>query len=66
MNSVAAAKRYRAAEWATKPLLMPVLAALALAAAVPRQEAAVMPTYVAAQLLLAAGFLRGQRDTAEA
>jgi uncharacterized membrane protein YhhN len=30
--------------------------------AVPRQESAVMPTYVAAQFLLAAGFLRPQRD----
>ncbi len=29
--------------------------------AVPRQESAVMPTYVAAQFLLAAGFLRPQR-----
>ena len=28
--------------------------------AVPRQESAVMPTYVAAQFLLAAGFLRPQ------
>jgi len=28
-NSVAAAKHHRAAEWATKPLLMPVLAAFA-------------------------------------
>src|SRR5579862_3475051 len=34
--------------------------------AVPRQESAVMPTYVAAQFLLAAGYLRSQRDTAEA
>jgi len=34
--------------------------------AVPRQEAVVMPTYVAAQFLLAAGFVRRQRDTAEA
>ncbi|TVZ04986.1 lysoplasmalogenase [Trebonia kvetii] len=33
--------------------------------AVPRQESAVMPTYVAAQFLLAAGFLRSQRGTAE-
>jgi uncharacterized membrane protein YhhN len=32
--------------------------------AVPRQESAIMPTYVAAQFLLAAGFLRPQRDTA--
>jgi uncharacterized membrane protein YhhN len=32
-NSVSAAKRYRAGELATKPLLMPVLAAFALAAA---------------------------------
>jgi uncharacterized membrane protein YhhN len=32
-NSVSAAKRSRAGEWATKPLLMPVLAAFALAAA---------------------------------
>src|SRR5579862_5710894 len=31
--------------------------------AVPRQESAVMPTYVAAQFLLTAGFLRSQRDT---
>jgi len=29
--------------------------------AVPRQESAVMPTYIAAQFLLAAGFLRGRR-----
>jgi uncharacterized membrane protein YhhN len=34
--------------------------------AVPRQESAVMPTYIAAQFLLAAGFLRPQRGTAEA
>ncbi len=33
--------------------------------AVPRQESAVMPTYVAAQFLLAAGFLRPQRGTAQ-
>ena len=33
--------------------------------ALPRQESAVMPTYVAAQFLLAAGFLRPQRDTAK-
>jgi uncharacterized membrane protein YhhN len=31
--------------------------------AVPRQESAVMPTYVAAQFLLAVGFLRPQRAT---
>jgi len=31
----------------------------------PRQESAVMPTYVAAQFLLAAGFLRPQREIAE-
>ena len=30
----------------------------------PRQESAVMPTYVAAQFLLAAGYLRPQRDPA--
>jgi len=29
--------------------------------AVPRQESAIMPTYVAAQFLLAVGFLRAQR-----
>jgi len=94
-NSVAAAKRYRAAEWATKPLLMPVLAAFALAAgretdretdmrlpaaglalsglgdtALLRAESSEgwfvpgMGTYAAAQFLLAAGFLRPQRDTA--
>jgi uncharacterized membrane protein YhhN len=39
---------------------------LAGISAVPRQEAAVMPTYVAAQFLLAAGFLRPQRDIASA
>jgi uncharacterized membrane protein YhhN len=33
--------------------------------AVPRQESAVMPTYVAAQFLLAAGFLRSQRGAAD-
>jgi uncharacterized membrane protein YhhN len=33
--------------------------------ALPRQESAVMPTYIAAQFLLAAGFLRPQRDTAK-
>jgi uncharacterized membrane protein YhhN len=113
-TSASAAKRIRAGERATKPLLMPVLAAFALVAAgdrkedmrlpaayslllvsmavlasgrnraaaaggvlfvvsdaliacglaginaVPRQESAVMPTYVAAQFLLAAGFLRPQ------
>jgi uncharacterized membrane protein YhhN len=32
--------------------------------AVPRQESAVMPTYVAAQFLLAVGYLRPQRDPA--
>ena len=36
-NCVAAAKRHRAAEWATKPLLMPVLAGFALAAAGDRE-----------------------------
>jgi uncharacterized membrane protein YhhN len=36
---------------------------LAGISAVPRQETAVMPAYVAAQFLLAAGFLRPQRDT---
>jgi hypothetical protein len=43
-----------------------VLIACGLAdiSAVPRQEAAVMPTYVAAQFLLAAGFLRPQRGAA--
>jgi uncharacterized membrane protein YhhN len=38
---------------------------LAGISAVPRQEAAVMPTYVAAQFLLAAGFLRPQRGAAQ-
>jgi uncharacterized membrane protein YhhN len=38
---------------------------LAGISAVPRQEAAVMPAYVAAQFLLAAGFLRPQRGTAK-
>jgi uncharacterized membrane protein YhhN len=35
---------------------------LAGISAVPRQESAVMPTYVAAQFLLAAGFLRPRRE----
>ena len=84
-NCAAAAKRHRSAEWATKPLLMPVLAGFALAAADGReedmrlpaaglalsglgdtaQESAVMPTYVTAQFLLAAGFLRPQDGTAK-
>jgi uncharacterized membrane protein YhhN len=38
---------------------------LAGISAVPRQDSAIMPTYVAAQFLLAAGFLRPQRDTAQ-
>ena len=37
---------------------------LAGVSAVPGQESAVMPTYVAAQFLLAAGYLRPQRDPA--
>jgi uncharacterized membrane protein YhhN len=43
-----------------------VLIACSLAGinAVPRQESAVMPTYVAAQFLLAAGYLRPQSDPA--
>ena len=94
-SAASAAKRCRAGEWVTKPLLMPVLATLALVAAGDRERdmrlpaagmalsglgdtallaseswfvpgmGAVMPTYVAAQFLLAAGFLRPQRDPAE-
>jgi uncharacterized membrane protein YhhN len=41
-----------------------IACSLAGISAVPRQESAVMPTYVAAQFLLAAGFLRPQRDRA--
>jgi uncharacterized membrane protein YhhN len=37
-NSASAAKRFRAGEWATKPLLMPVLAAFTLVAAGDRKE----------------------------
>jgi len=37
---------------------------LAGVSAVPRQESAVMPAYVAAQFLLAAGYLRSRRDPA--
>ena len=37
-NCVAAAKRHRAAQWATKPLLMPVLAGFALAAAADGEQ----------------------------
>jgi uncharacterized membrane protein YhhN len=39
---------------------------LAGISAIPRQESAVMPTYIAAQFLLAAGFLRPQREAAAA
>ena len=42
-NSVSAVKRHRAAEWATKPLLMPVLAAFALAAAGDGEKAMRLP-----------------------
>jgi uncharacterized membrane protein YhhN len=42
-NSVSAANRHRAAEWATKPLLMPVLAAFALAAAGDREKGMRLP-----------------------
>ena len=41
-----------------------IACSLAGISAVPRQESAVMPAYVAAQFLLAAGFLRPQRDPA--
>jgi uncharacterized membrane protein YhhN len=37
-NSVSAAKRFRAGEWATKPLLMPVLTVFARVAAGERKE----------------------------
>src|ERR1700733_538067 len=42
-NSVLAAKRFRAGEWATKPLLMPVLAAFALGAAGDREAGMRLP-----------------------
>jgi uncharacterized membrane protein YhhN len=55
-NSAAAAKRSRAGEWATKPLLMPVLAAFALVAAGDRNKDMRLP---------AAGMvLSGAGDTA--
>jgi uncharacterized membrane protein YhhN len=41
-----------------------IACSLAGLSAHPRQESAVMPTYVAAQFLLAAGYLRPQRDPA--
>jgi uncharacterized membrane protein YhhN len=41
-----------------------IACSLAGISAVPGQESAVMPTYVAAQFLLAAGYLRPQRDPA--
>ena len=37
-NSASAAKRFRAGQWATKPLLMPVLVAFALVAARDRKD----------------------------
>jgi len=55
-NSAAAAKRSRAAQWATKPLLMPVLAAFALAAAADREADLRLPA--------AAIALSGLGDTA--
>jgi uncharacterized membrane protein YhhN len=52
-NCAAAARRNRAAEWATKPLLMPVLAGFALAAADGREEDMRLPA--AAMALSGAG-----------
>ena len=42
-NFAAGAKRHRAGEWATKPLLMPVLAGFVLAATGDRQEGVRLP-----------------------
>lgn len=42
-SSASAAKRFRSGEWATKPLLMPVLAAFALVAARDRNEDVPLP-----------------------
>jgi len=42
-NSASAAKRFRTGQWATKPLLMPVLAAFALIAAGDRNEDVRLP-----------------------
>ena len=55
-NSVAAAKRSRAVQWATKPLLMPVRAAFALAVAADREADLRLPA--------AAIALSGLGDTA--
>jgi uncharacterized membrane protein YhhN len=66
MAVLASGRNRRAAAGGALFVASDVLIACSLAGinALPRQESAVMPTYVAAQFLLAAGYLRPQRDTA--
>jgi uncharacterized membrane protein YhhN len=67
--AVLASGRNRAAAAGGALFVVPdalIACGLAGISAVPRQEAAVMPTYVAAQFLLAAGFLNPRRGAAHA
>jgi uncharacterized membrane protein YhhN len=66
MAVLASARNREAAAGGVLFVASDALIACALAGinAVPGQESAVMPTYIAAQFLLANGFLRPQRDLA--
>jgi uncharacterized membrane protein YhhN len=66
MAVLASGRNHRAAAGGALFVVSDALIACSLAGvnAVPRQESAVMPTYVAAQFLLASGYLRPQRDPA--
>jgi uncharacterized membrane protein YhhN len=66
MAVLASGRNRRAAAGGALFVASDVLIACSLAGinAIPRQESAVMPTYVAAQFLLAAGYLRPQPDPA--
>lgn len=64
MAALASGRNREAAAGGALFVLSDAIIALGLAeiTAVPRQESAVMPTYLAAQALLAAGWLRSQRE----
>ena len=66
MAVLASGRNHRAAAGGALFVASDALIACSLAGinAFPRQESAVMPTYVAAQFLLAAGYLRPQSDPA--
>jgi uncharacterized membrane protein YhhN len=67
MAVLASGRNREAAAGGALFVLSDAIIALGLAqiTAVPRQESAVMPTYLAAQALLAAGWLRPQREIPE-